>query len=50
MKNGQNPTRAQKEVLVKAKKDWHNWLFVEEESEKYVFRNKTSNKEIRIRK
>lgn len=42
MKGGKNPTREQKELLAKKKKDWRNWLIVKVESDKYIFKNKTS--------
>ena len=43
MRKGHNPNREQKELLVKNKKDWKEWLLVKTEKDAYVFKHKTSN-------
>lgn len=52
MSSGRNPNRAQKQLLVKNKKDWNEWLLiktlVENKITMYQFRHKTTNEVIHI--
>lgn len=52
MSSGRNPNRAQKQLLVKNKKDWNEWLLiktlVENKITMYQFRHKTTNEVIYI--
>lgn len=54
MKHGRNPNRSEKKVLMKLKKDWTEWLFIESTPNKedkdmvdVVFRHKETNAELK---
>lgn len=48
MRKGHNPNREQKEILVKNKKDWKNWLLVKTEKDAYVFKHKETDEVITL--
>ena len=50
LKQGKTPTRAQKEMLTKKRKDWKDWLFLKETQDAYIFQHKFSGKEYPISK
>ena len=46
----EKPTRKQKEALLNAGLNWHNWMFVKETEFSYVFIHKESGRTRRVDK
>lgn len=50
MKQGKNPNREQKKLLVQNGYDWTEWVLIKTNVDSYEFRNKTTNEVIVIEK
>lgn len=50
MRKGCNPNREQKKLLVKNKKHWEEWLYITQNTTKFIFKHKTSGEVIELDK
>lgn len=48
MRNGCNPNREQKELLVKNKKNWEDWLYISQTRTGFKFRHKTTGEVLEL--
>lgn len=48
MRKGQNPNREQKELLVKNKKDWSQWLYIKQSLDTFTFKHKETGEVIEL--
>lgn len=48
MRKGRNPNREQKELLVKNKKNWEDWLYITQSTTTFTFKHKETGEVIEL--
>lgn len=48
MRKGCNPNRKQKELLVKNKKNWKDWLYITQSTTTFTFKHKETGEVIEL--